>query len=207
MRLRLTFAKTAAMRFTGHMDLHRTLERTLRRAQLPITLTQGYTARAKLQIASALPLGVTGENELADIWLDEEIPPADFIRQLNAAAPPGIALHAAQPVDEHAPKLQQAAHSSEFIVTLLEPIPELDQALARVQGAAALPRERRGKAYDLRPLILALARLPDDEEGCQKIGMTLLTREAATGRPDEVVAALGGDPLAARYHRTKIHLL
>jgi hypothetical protein len=36
--------------------------------------------------------------------------------------------------------------------------------------------------------------------------MRLSARENATGRPDEVISALGGDPLAARVHRTRLIL-
>ncbi len=58
-RLRLTFAKTAAMRYTGHLDLHTTWERTLRRARLPLAYSQGFHPQPKIQLASALPLGFT----------------------------------------------------------------------------------------------------------------------------------------------------
>ncbi len=206
MRYRLTFSKTTAMRFTGNLDLHRSLDRTVRRARLPLSHTQGYTSRTRLAIASPLPLGVTGEAELADLWLDEALPSEEICQRINAAAPPGIIIHAVEAIEETAPKLQSGVRASDFRVTLLEPIPDLDAQLARVHGADALPRVRRGKEYDLRPLILALALATPDDAGNPQLAMTLLARDSATGRPDEVVAELGGDPFAARYHRTKIHL-
>jgi hypothetical protein len=51
---------------------------------------------------------------------------------------------------------------------------------------STLPRERRGKAYDLRPLIEQLAILSEN-----KIFMRLTARQAATGRPEEVLDVLG----------------
>jgi radical SAM-linked protein len=215
MRLRLTFSKTSAMRFTGHMDLHRSLERALRRAGLPLTHSQGFTKRPKINLASALPLGVTGEAELADIWLVERVPfcgwwggapPGAPRARIRAAAPPGIRLDEIVEVPEEMDRLQHAIRASDFHVTLLDPIPDLDGRIAALLSAERLPRARRGKDYDLRPLVLELRRLGDDESGLQQLFMTLLTQEAATGRPDEVVEELGGDPLAIRAKRLKIHL-
>jgi radical SAM-linked protein len=206
MRLRLKFSKTAAMRFTGHMDLHRSLERALRRAGLPLTHSQGFTKRPKIHLASALPLGVTGEEELADIWLDEAVPAGEALDRIRAQAPPGIRLDEVVVVSEEVPNLQHAIRSSEFAVTLLDPLPDLDDRIAGFLEAESLPRIRREKNYDLRPLVLTLVRLEDDEDGLQRLFMTLQTQEAATGRADEVVAEMGGDPLAIRVHRVRIHL-
>jgi radical SAM-linked protein len=68
-RLRLVFAKDGPARFIGHLDLARTLERMLNRAQIPLAYTQGYNPRPRMQLATALPLGFTSECEIADIWL------------------------------------------------------------------------------------------------------------------------------------------
>ncbi len=206
MRVRLTFSKSSPMRFTGHMDLHRALDRTLRRAKLPLSTSKGYTRRTRMNIASALPLGVTGERELADVWLDEALSPELVEKRFSEAAPPGIQLHQVAEVPENAPKLQKLVRASEFEVTLLDSIPDLDERVGALLSAERLERVRRGKPYDLRPLILELARLPEDKEGRPRLGMRLLTQEGATGRADEVVGALGGDPMAARYHRVRILL-
>ena len=206
MRLRLKFSKTSSMRVTGHMDLHRSLERALRRAGLPLTHSQGFTKRPKINLASALPLGVTGEAELADIWLDEAVPPQEALDRIRAQAPPGIRLDEIVEVSEETAKLQQAIRASDFAVTLLDPLPDLDDRIADFLAAESLPRVRRKKEYDLRPLVLELRRVDDDESGRRRLFMSLLTQEAATGRADEVVGALGGDPLAIRVHRLRIHL-
>ena len=206
MRIRLTFSKNAHMRFTGHMDLHRTLERTLRRSRLPLATSQGYTKRTRLNIATALPLGVTGENEIADFWLEEPLPLETVREKFEGAAPPGIRLQGLEAIDENAPKLQKRVRSSIFEVTLLEALPDLESRVKGLLAAESLPRTRRDKPYDLRPLVVDMAVLPADEEGYQRLEMHLLSQDSATGRADEVVAELGGNPHDARYHRKKIIL-
>ena len=83
MRLRITFHKTAAMRYTGHLDLHKTWERTIRRARLPLAYSQGYHPQPRLNVASALPLGFTSECELLDLWLADEVPIGDAAKALQ----------------------------------------------------------------------------------------------------------------------------
>lgn len=206
MRLRLTYAKTPAMRFTGHLDVHRTLYRALMRAHLPLTFSEGFTRRPKLVMAGALPLGCTSDCELADLWLDETLPLDEITAKIQRASPPGLRLLALEELDANAPKAQNQVVSADYLVTLFDAIPDLAQRIATVLTAESLPRERKGKKYDLRPLILNLETFREDADGCQQVKMTLRAQDAATGRPDEVVAQLGGDPLGARYHRVALHL-
>ena len=72
MRIRVTFSKTYHMRYTSHLDVHRTWERTLRRARLPLAYSQGFNPRPKINLAAALPLGFTSDCEIVEFWLDEE---------------------------------------------------------------------------------------------------------------------------------------
>ncbi len=203
LRIRLTYAKTDAMRYTSHLDVQRTLERTFRRAGLPLLHSQGYHPRPKMHLASALPLGCTGEHELADFWLTEPLPPEAIEAALRQAAPPGIRILAVETVPAEAPPLPNLVVASEYRITLLEAVPDLAARVRQLLAAEHLPRERRGKPYDLRPLIEALEILPPDETGHARLQMRLSAREGATGRPDEVLAALGIPLGTARIHRTR----
>lgn len=187
------------MRFTGHLDLHRAWERTFRRAHLPLAYTQGFHPQPRIQLAGALPLGFTAEGELADIWLEEDLPIDAVSVALSAAAPPGLHIRAAEVVDDRQPPLQVLLRSATYVVQLDEPQPDLTDRIAALLAQPGLPRTRRDKAYDLRPLIEALTvGAPPDVE----LVMQLAARDSATGRPEEVVDALGCDASAAGYHRT-----
>ena len=70
----------------------------------------------------------------------------------------------------------------------------------------SLPRERRGKPYDLRPLIESLELLPGDRPGMLRLKMTLAAREGATGRPEEVLDVLDVSSEATRIERTRLIL-
>ncbi|KAF0106633.1 MAG: hypothetical protein FD146_2432 [Anaerolineaceae bacterium] len=206
MRLRITFAKTGSLRYIGHLDLHQVWERTARRAGLPLAYTQGFHPGPKIQIAAALPLGFSGRAEVVDLWLnetggDEPRPYADL---LQSAAPPGLVIVRAEPVDEGAPALQTQVAAAEYEVNLLEAGAGsgLEAKVAELLAKPSLPRERRGKPYDLRPLILSLEAGTGERSGT--LQMVLSAREGATGRPEEVLAELGIPFENTRVERTRL---
>jgi len=204
MRLRITFSKTSAMQYTSHLDLHRTWERTIRRAQLPLSYSQGFNPRPKINLASALPLGFTSESELIDIWLDEDLPENLVITKLQDAAPTGIDINKVETIDLKAPKTPNIINSSVYQVRLFEPIPDLANRIKTLLSSKTLIRERRGKQYDLRVLIEDIQELPPPPTGKQFVEITLSARPNATGRPDEVLAALGIPANRVGVHRSKI---
>jgi len=211
MRLRITFSKTGSLRYTGHLDLQTVWERTARRAGLSLAYTQGFHPGPRIQIASALPLGIAGIAEIVDLWLDTDPgAAAETQSRLQAGAPPGLTILQVETVDEHGPALQTQIDSAEYLVTLLEQISpqELQERLDNLLIATALPRTRRDKPYDLRPLIeeLTLTSTPSGKDPGRKLFMRLAARVGATGRPEEVLDALGIPLESARIQRTRLIL-
>jgi radical SAM-linked protein len=203
-RIQITFAKTEAMRYTGHLDLFSAWERTFRRAKLPLAYSQGFNPRPRMNLASALPLGFTSQAELLDARLEEHLPLEKINKALSVKLPPGIRLLDLYEVDLKAPSLQSELIAAEFSITFLEPFPFLEKQVKKILAAKQILRVRRKKEYDLRPLILALEALPNDPESRQSLFIRLMAQEGATGRPEEVVAAMGGNPVECRYHRTRL---
>src|SRR5215207_1066261 len=201
MRIRITFIKQGALRYTGHLDLHRLWERAARRAELPLAYSQGFHPQPKMNMAAALPLGFSSRCEVMDMKLEHDIPLSDLPTRLNTTLPAGLQVLQVQQVDERAPALQTQVASAEYEVTLTESIDrsELERNVDSVIGSTSLPRERRSKLYDLRPLIEALTLLPSG-----KIFMRLAAREGATGRPEEVLDALGIGFEETRIERTHL---
>lgn len=205
-RIRIHFAKTPAMRYTGHLDLFRAWERSLRRASLPLAYSQGFNPHPRINLAAALPLGFTSDAEIADIWFDPDVEMEAVEQALAPALPPGIHAQRYSLVDLRAPALQTQVEQAEYELTFLTPQPGLPERIAALLSQTELPRSRRNKPYDLRPLILEMHPLPADENGLERIFLRMVSKESASGRPDEVISALGADPSEARVHRTKLIL-
>jgi radical SAM-linked protein len=210
MRLRITFSKSGALRYTGHLDLHAIWERTIRRAGIPLAYTQGFHPGPKIQLAAALPLGFIGRAEIIDLWVNDTANGMErpFKEILQPVAPPGLVISSVEMVDDHGPALQTQVISAEYEVTLLETRdePRLLQGISLLMGLTSLMRERRGKNYDLRPLIESLGLVSAHSSEFLCLQMCLSAREGATGRPEEVLDALGIPSETARIERTRLIL-
>ncbi len=202
MRARITFTKTGPLKYIGHLDLQTLWERAARRADLPLAYSHGFHPQPKITFASALPLGFSSRAEVMDIRLQSDVELGDLPSRLQQALPAGIQVLDVRSVDEAEPALQMQVESAEYEVTLLEGRDPtvLQQRIDRVLAAQELPRVRREKGYDLRPLIDEL-RLADDP---QHVFMRLSAREAATGRPEEVLDELGIATRDTRIERTRL---
>jgi len=95
-RISFTFAKKGTMKFISHLDLMRLFMRALRRADLPVKLTEGFSPHPKLSIKRALKLGLESDNEEAAIVLKELIQPEEFKVRLQQQLPQGIEIKDAQ---------------------------------------------------------------------------------------------------------------
>ena len=203
MRVRTVFAKTEAMRYTGHLDLFRALERTLRRAGMPLVYSQEFNPRPKINLASALALGITSDGEVADFWLKESLPIGAIKEQSIAQAPPGIEFLCFEEIVEKEKKLQNRVKESNFRAEFLDPVEDLETKVETLMKTEELIRERTVKKklrrYDLRPLIIDLK---VTEEGL--LIMHLKAEQGATGRPDEVLKQLGIDPASVKLTRTAL---
>lgn len=206
MRLRIQFSKTEAMRYTGHLDLHRAWERTFRRSGLPLAYSHGFHPQPRINLACALPLGFTSQSELVDIWIEETVTIESIYTALERAAPPGIQITSIQSADLLLPSLQTQVQAVEYEIIFLEETPDLHTRVEALLASSTLVRERRKKTYDLRSLIEELVFLPPVSEGNSRLRVRLTAQAGATGRPEELILALGYEPASAHVHRTRIIL-
>ena len=205
MRARITFTKQGALRYTGHLDLHRLWERAMRRAELPLAYSQGFHPQPKISIAAALPLGFSSRGEVLDVRFNEEISTQEVADRLKNSLPKDIQITQVESVEERLPALQTLVLSAEYEVHLTEPVEgsDLKRKIEEIMNSKSIQRERRGKFYDLRPLIERLE-METDINGKHCLFMTLTAREGATGRPEEVLNALGIEPEYTRVERMKL---
>ncbi len=206
MRIRIDYAKSDLLRYTSNLDMQRSWERTLRRAHLPVAYSQGFHPQPRINQAAALPLGFTSRQEIVDVWFDQALPVEEVDAALRRAAPPGVEITSVVEVDGHEPSIQTRVLAAEYTVTFTGPVEFADLQLraASFLSAETCLRQRREKTYDLRPLVEDLRCLETDPPGQPALWMRLSAREAANGRPDEVVSALGFSPESARIERTRL---
>jgi len=162
MKVRFRFVKLGKIRWTGHRDVARMWERGLRRAQLPVVYTGGFTPRPKVSFGLALP---TGHESVAE-YLDVEFATADLDvvslpARMSAALPAGLDVTAAVAIDGPIDSLQESVTSCEWELEAVGAPP--DEVAALVERALSadslvITRERKGVSVvdDVRPAILSV---------------------------------------------------
>ncbi|MEO1208116.1 MAG: TIGR03960 family B12-binding radical SAM protein [Cyanobacteria bacterium J06638_20] len=117
-RLRLWFGKLGEMRFIGHLDLMRLLDRAVRRASLPVSFSGGYHPGPRIMPAFALSLGVTSSGEIADFDLTEEMEPAQFLEKLAAQLPVEMPLYRVEAIAPNSLPAAREVERAEYHITL-----------------------------------------------------------------------------------------
>lgn len=193
-RLRLCYAQTGDARYIGHLDTARFWERVFRRVDLPLAYTQGYNPQARIQFASALPVGIEGENELLDVWLNEAVDPEVWLERIRQTLPPGFRLKSIREVPLKAPAMQSQLQQTRYSIDFGTDIGG-GELKARVRSLMALKElwrphhKRKDKTYDLRALIDEM----QVDESVTGVRLHLLVRSGSQGnaRVDEVLDSLG----------------
>lgn len=208
-RLRVWFAKGPEVRWIGHLDVARFWERAIRRADIPILYSRGFNPQPRVQFASALPVGVSGRAEIMDIWVSPPQDPTEVKVRLQAQCPPAFRVLKVREVSLDLPSLQSQVRGAEYEVMVEKAFlpPDWQKRVKAFLAATEVWRERRRKGkqvrYNLRPLVQELRLLGEDDEWV-RFFLRVRSEEGATGRPDELLAALGLEEVPRRIERTRI---
>jgi len=208
-RIRVTFTRGDELKYITHLDLMRCWERALRRADVPVAYSEGFTPHAQISLAAPLPVGTTSGGELMDVVLAERLAPAELAVRASEQLPAGIHIVACEEVALHLPSVQAAVRFADYHVDV--PADDAGAVAGAVEAflaAASVPWEHRRddevRSYDIRALVQDIRVEPADGP-CLRLKMRLRSDNSGAGRPEQVAAALG---LAAplRIHRTGLVL-
>ena len=222
-RLRVTFARGETTKYITHLDLMRFWERALRRAELPVAYSEGFSPHAQLAMAAPLPVGTTSDAELMDVFMAESVAPKTLIQSLIPQLPEGLSIVSAEEVGLALPALQADVRFAEYDVHVaatrceravetegwtVEAGADVASVVERFLAAESIPwehkREDEMKSYDIRAQVEEIAIAARESDGL-RLRLRLKNDSSGSGRPEQVVLALGL-PSPIRIHRTKLIL-
>lgn len=185
-RLRVRYAKRGRARFASHRDIGRAIERALRRAQIPMAYSSGFSPHPRISYAGASPTGAASESEYLELGLAARLEPASVRDLLNQALPDGIEVVG---VAEGSGSLAELLTASCWRLDLPGVTASIaDQAVAELLAQPEHLVERMTKtgmrSFDVRSAIL---RLEVQGEGLIELISAI---GAPLVRPDDIVAAL-----------------
>src|SRR5512139_1935855 len=157
-RLRIVFTRDERLKYIGHLDMARTWQRIARRANLPLAYSEGFNPQPRMSFAAALPVGCTSDHEELDMVLSPPRVIDEVKVQLDRALPAGMKVISIEEMPLNAPALQMQLMAAEFEITVEneEAIALLPERVAQFLAAQEVMRDRRGKVYNLRPLVQML---------------------------------------------------
>ena len=210
-RLRIRFCRGEEVKFISHLDIMRLWQRALHRAGIALAYSEGFSPHPRISLAAPLPIGVTSEAELMDIFNTRWVSPHFFIRAVSQQLPPGIEILQVYPIALNLPSLQSQFRYAEYRVEVEteKGRKDIEAALISLLSLKHLSwqhqRDTGTRHYDLRALIDDLW-LISWGHPYGIIGMRLRCDSNGSGRPEQVTAALGFTHHPWSIHRTKLIL-
>jgi len=158
-KVEIRFEKGEAIRFISHHDLMRAIMRAVRRAALPVRLTEGFNPRPRIVFPVALEVGVASLDEAAEIEFSQCLATQELFDRLSSAFPPGLKLKSVKDLPPRRAgqiplRIQYLLHLTE--AGLKVPPDRPVKMLAAETLPFARPREKGIQNVDLRPALLAL---------------------------------------------------
>jgi radical SAM-linked protein len=145
MRFVVEYTREERVKYISHLDLMRAMQRTIRRAEIPIAYSQGFHPHPIMAFASALPVGVTSEGEYMDMELCESIGIPELKEKLNKALPKGITAKEAGIIDEKAPSLMSLIERADYRIIADDPGLDWKSGIAAFLEKTEIWVEKKGK--------------------------------------------------------------
>ncbi len=218
-RLRLRIGRRGEARLLSHLEMQSAWVRALRRAEAPLAYSQGFHAHAKLNFATATPVGEESEGDYMDLWLSTPADAGCLMERLRENLPPGFEVYEARDVALRTASLMSSVQGFRYRIELAVAQPALAKSIEDLLGREEVLVDRKVKAgkqgrgrgaktrrkivpVNIRPLLSELKLL---ETGAA-IEFTTRAVDNRVAKPKEVLEALGIAPESARVVKLETRL-
>ncbi len=170
----IKFTKESSIKFISHLDLMRTLQRVIRRADLPMEYSKGFNPHMAMSIAQPLSVGVYSDAEYMDIVLVEELSEEEIVNRLNSKTASGIKFLNAKKVinkegEKKVPQTMALVDAARFTLKILcenaKIVEEKMQELEKKAEWTTIKKSKKGeKEVNLRTMIKEMKYWINDNE-------------------------------------------
>lgn len=223
MKIRIKFSKQGVMKFIGHLDIMRYFQKAIRRADIDIVYSEGFSPHMVMSFAAPLGVGLTSNGEYMDIEVKGSLSSKEAVARLNAVMADGIEILSWRQVPEgKAGKAMSLVAAADYTVTvpggiLSENVRKdaagmLEAFMGQEEITVIKKSKKSEKEADIKPMIYSLSLLSEDtEEDAIHVKMQLATGSAANLKPElvmEAFAAFAGfilPPFAILVNRDEVY--
>ncbi len=214
MKARIKFAKTGVMKFIGHLDIMRYFQKAIRRAEIDIAFTEGYSPHMIMSFAAPLGVGVESVGEYFDIELKSADSSKEMIDRLNHAMVEGMEiLNIVQVPDGKASKAMSLVAAADYSLRFREGyepsgdwMTQFDQFMKSEQINIVKKTKKSEQEMNIRPMVYAYE---VKEDGV--IFLKVATGSAMNLKPELVIEAfyksleLEWNPMAVCITRLEVY--
>ena len=217
MRILLEFTKGPSLRWISHLDLIKLFEKAIRRATLPVALSQGFNPRPKMSIALPLPVGVSSDGEYMELELAEQMDHKQLCDRFNRQLPTDMKILKAMNLSENSPSVMSQVETSNYRIHVPHDNEVGDEVANAIQNLLAkheimirvTNKEGKIKTLDIKPGIRSCVWCKNQES----ILMEIETSSRLFIRPQFVLQAITESLNQPQWsieeidiHRVKINL-
>ena len=212
MKARIKFRKYGVLRFIGHLDVMRFFQKLMRRADIPIAFTGGYSPHMIMSFASPLGIGLTSDGEYLDIELTAPVDSREAVKRMNEECVEGIEIISIRQIsDEKKMTGMTILAAADYLISVKKgALPEnwkeaFADFMAQRQICVIKQTKRSEREEDIRPLIFRW------EIQGENIWLQLAAGSRNNLKPDLVmdtflsVCAIPEDSVSFAYHRLEMY--
>ncbi len=163
MKLRIKFRKFGAVRFIGHLDLMRFFQKMIRRAELDIAYSQGFSPHQIMSFAAPLGVGLESNGEYVDVEMNSVLSSREMVKRLNESSVEGIEILSIRLLPENCANAMASVAAAAYTVRFRQgrmPKADYRSGLPLFLKSDTIPYEKETKkgsvTLDLKPAIYEL---------------------------------------------------
>ncbi|WP_296964274.1 TIGR03936 family radical SAM-associated protein [uncultured Eubacterium sp.] len=185
LKIRIRFEKQGQMKFIGHLDMVRYFQKVMRRANVDICYSEGFSPHQKMSFAAPLSVGVISKGEYFDIEVNSSLSSKEMIKNINAQNVEGVKVVSYKELPEGAKNAMSiVAGADYFVYTDLFTEEQVNDFYAQDEINILKKTKKSEKIVDIKPMI---HEMKFNEDG---IFMKVSQGSAANLKPDLVMSAL-----------------
>ena len=117
MKVRIKFSKYGSVKFIGHLDMMRYFQKAIRRAEIDIAYSEGFSPHQVMSFAAPLSVGHTSKGEYFDIELNSFTSEADLLNRLQSVMVEGIDILQVQLLKEGEQNAMASVKAASYLIT------------------------------------------------------------------------------------------
>ena len=185
MKIRVRFSKQGQMKFIGHLDMVRYFQKVMRRGEIDVAYSEGFSPHQKMSFAAPLSVGVLSKGEYFDMEVNSTLSTKEAIERINEQNVEGVKVLSYKLLPDNAKNAMAVMSAADyFVYTDIFTDDDITGFINQDSINVIKKTKKSEKEVDIKPLIYSIKK---EDNG---IFIKLAQGSAQNLKPELVVTAL-----------------